>query len=449
MMKSGHPPAAAPLGTVAQQPGRLCAFLRRPWWVFCLLLGVWSLHSRAATEPPLTLDAALSLAAAAHPSERARLSDRDGAQARLEAARWQRYPQVSLQAAAGTSGNQESALVVQVPVWVAGRIDAEVDAAGLRVEASTAAVSGAQLAIMETVLGAFGEQARLRDRRAAATASVEQHARLTALMERRVATEVSSQADLTLARARQAQAQGELRQIDAQTAAARSALEQAVGRPVPEVAPIDARVLQYGDADAAVAAAREASPELRRLLREVDAARREVDARRAARYPQVVARYRHDVSSAGAGGGRHQALIGLDYQSGPGFAAAAAVREAEARVESLRQEHETQVQRLAERARTEWTNAQVLGLQAGEYQRALRSTREFAESTDRQFVIGRKSWIEVLNAYREVAQMAQALADAHWGAQLAVHRLHLLTGLLRPLAAAPAASAAPAPALAR
>jgi hypothetical protein len=30
-----------------------------------------------------------------------------------------------------------------------------------------------------------------------------------------------------------------------------------------------------------------------------------------------------------------------------------------------------------------------------------------------------------------------------------VHRLHLLTGLLRPLAAAPAASAAPAPALAR
>ena len=112
-------------------------------------------------------------------------------------------------------------------------------------------------------------------------------------------------------------------------------------------------------------------------------------------------------------------------------------------MESLRLEHETQAQRLAERARTDWTNARVLGLQAGEYERALRSTREFAESTDRQFVIGRKSWIEVLNAYREVAQVAQSLADAYWGAQIAVHRLHLVTGLLRP-ASAPASAVAPA-----
>lgn len=410
-------------------------------WALAFVVTVVGSTSSQAAEAALSLEEALSLASAAHPSVRARLSDRTGAEARVDAARWQRYPQVSLQAAAGTLGKQESAVQVQVPVWVAGRIDAEVNAAELRVDASTAAVAGAQLAIMETVLSAYGELARLRDRGAAVVASVEQHARLVAQMERRVATEISSQADLTLARGRLAQVQGELRQIEAQAATARSALEQAVGRAVPMPGPVTARALQFPDADAAVAAAREASPELRRLLREVDAAQRDVEARRAARFPQVVARYRFDVSS-GSGGGRHQALLGLEYQSGPGFSAAAAVRESEARVESLRLEHETQTQRLAERARTDWTSARVLGLQTGEYERALRSTREFAESTDRQFVIGRKSWIEVLNAYREVAQVAQSLADAYWGAQIAVHRLHLVTGLLRPIAAA---AAAPAP----
>lgn len=375
----------------------------------------------------------MGLASAAHPSVRARISDRVGARARLDAARWQRYPQVALQASAGTAGTQESALVVQVPLWEAGRIDAEVDAASRRVDASSEAVAGAQLAIMETVVSVFGDLSRLRDRAAAAAVNVGQHERLVALMERRVAAEISSPADLTLARGRLAQAQGELRQIEAQAATSRSALEQAIGRVVTQVSALVARDLQFADASVAVQAAQEASPELRRLLREVEAARSEVLARRAARYPQIVARYRHDIRSGGLGGGVHQALLGLEYQSGPGLSAEAAVREAEARVESLRLELETRSQQLAERARTDWTSARLLGLQAAEYERALSSTNEFAESTGRQFVIGRKTWVEVLNAHREVAQVAQALADAHWGMQIAVYRLHLLTGLLVPV----------------
>jgi outer membrane protein TolC len=314
-------------------------------------VGLLPCHAAAQERPlALSLGQAFDLAAVNHPSVRMRQGERAGAQARLEAARWQRYPQLSVQAVAGTSGNQESALVAQVPVWVAGRIDAEVDAATLRVGATAAAIEGAQLAIMEAVLAAFGELSRLRDRAVAASASVEQHARLAALIERRVAAEVSSQADLTLARGRLAQAQGELRQIEVQMAAARSALEQAVGRPVPDVAPMSARALQFPDVDAAVMAARDASPELRRLQREIDAAQRDVQARRAARYPQVVARIRYDLGSGG--GSSHQAQLGLDYQTGPGFAAAAAVREAEARVETLRQEHEAQVQGLSERVCT-------------------------------------------------------------------------------------------------
>jgi adhesin transport system outer membrane protein len=388
---------------------------------------------RSEASQVLSLGDALDLAAIGHPSVRVRLSERTGAQARLDAARWQRYPQLSVQAAAGTSGSQETALVAQVPVWVAGRIDAEVDAASSRVGATLAAVEGAQLAIMETVLAAFGDLSRLKDRAVAASASLDQHARLAALIERRVAAEVSSQADLTLARGRLAQAQGELRQIEAQIVASRSGLEQAVGRAVPDIAPMQVRSLLFRDVDAAVTAAREASPELRRLQREIDAAQRDVQARRAARYPQVVARLRYDLGSGG--GSSHQAQLGLDYQTGPGFAAAAAVREAEARVETLRQEYQAQAQRLAERARTDWTTARVLEQQVQDLQLALRSTREFAESTDRQYVIGRKSWIEVLNAYREVAQTAQSVADAYWGEQAAVHRLHLLTGLLGSAAA--------------
>lgn len=383
----------------------------------------------ALAQTSLTLQEALQLSAREHPSVQARRSDKVGAVARLDAARWQRYPQLSAQAAAGSSGSHESALVVQVPLWTAGRIDADIGAAQSRAQASDEAVAAAQWSIMETALAAFGDWCRLEDRRAAAAASVEQHARLAALIERRADSEISSRADLTLARSRLSQAQGDLSLIEAQIAVARSALEQAVGRPVNAIAPMAHQDQPFADVAAAVAAAREASPELRRLGREIDAAARDLEARRAARLPQVVARYRHNLGSGSAGSGG-EAFVGIEYQSGPGFAATAAVREAEARVESLRLEAQTRQQQLAERARTDWLQARTLSLQAGELRRALQGTREVAESMDRQYVAGRRGWIEVLNAHREVAQVAQTLADAYWSAQLATRRLQLLAGQL-------------------
>jgi adhesin transport system outer membrane protein len=383
----------------------------------------------ALAQTALTLQEALHLSATAHPSVLARRSDKAGAQARLEAAQWQRYPQLSAQAAAGTAGSQESALVVQVPLWTAGRIEADIGAARSRTQASDDAVATAQQSIMETALTAFGDWCRLSDRRAAVAASVEQHARLAALIERRADMEISSRSDLTLAQSRLGQVQGELRLIEAQIAVARSALEQAVGRPVAELVPMAHQDLPFADVALAVDTARQASPELRRLAREADAAARDLDARRAARLPQVIARYRHNLGSGTAGNGG-EAFVGLEYQSGPGLSASAAVREAEARVESLRLEAQTRQQQLAERARTDWLQARTLGLQAEELRRALQGTREVAESMDRQYVAGRKSWIEVLNAHREVAQVAQTLADAYWSAQLAVRRLQLLAGQL-------------------
>lgn len=376
----------------------------------------------------LRLEQALELASTRHPSVRARLSDRDGAQARLESAKWQRYPQVQVQAAAGTSGTQDRQVVVQVPVWTAGRIQADLDAAELRVLASGQAVTVAQQSISESVLEAFGEWCRLKDRAAAAATSVEQHLRLAALIQRRVDAEVSSLADLTLAQSRLGQARGELRQIEVQIASARSALEQAVGAPVPDIVVITPRSLHHASAESATQTARDASAELQRLQREIEAAQRDAAARRAAQYPQVVARYRHPLGSSS--GGSQELFLGLEYQSGAGFSAAAAVREAEARVQTLRLEQETWAQKVEERARTSWVTAQALGVQAEELLRALQSTRDVAASVDRQYVIGRKTWIDVLNAHREVSQVAQTAADARWGAQIAILRLDLLTGLL-------------------
>lgn len=67
---------------------------------------------------------------------------------------------------------------------------------------------------------------------------------------------------------------------------------------------------------------------------------------------------------------------------------------------------------------------------------------EVFESYSRQYIAGRKTWIDVLNAVRETTQSDFALADARAQVVAAGERLRLRTGALM----APAAAPAPAPA---
>lgn len=155
-----------------------------------------------------------------------------------------------------------------------------------------------------------------------------------------------------------------------------------------------------------------------------------MQSRRASLFPQLVARYRHNFNPTPFDPSRGS--VGLEYQSGAGLSANAAVREATARLEALRLDRETRVQQLSERARNDFTNAVLQSRQAENLRDTLAATRTVAASFDRQYVVGRKSWLEVLNAHREVAQTQYSLADAYWGAQLAIHRFDLLSGRLLP-----------------
>ena len=58
----------------------------------------------------------------------------------------------------------------------------------------------------------------------------------------------------------------------------------------------------------------------------------------------------------------------------------------------------------------------------------LSSTTEVVESYLRQYQIGRKNWLDVLNAQREMTQALYNVADTEFGHQLAKLKLMLLTG---------------------
>jgi adhesin transport system outer membrane protein len=61
-------------------------------------------------------------------------------------------------------------------------------------------------------------------------------------------------------------------------------------------------------------------------------------------------------------------------------------------------------------------------------QASLVSAKELSESYDRQFLAGRKSWLDVMNAARELAQTETLLADLISTQVIVTWRLALTAG---------------------
>lgn len=72
---------------------------------------------------------------------------------------------------------------------------------------------------------------------------------------------------------------------------------------------------------------------------------------------------------------------------------------------------QTQILLINEQVLTDYTQVVRLAEQTQALESALRSQEQVMLSHDRQFLAGRKSWTEVLNAARELAQAQTQLSD--------------------------------------
>ena len=153
-------------------------------------------------------------------------------------------------------------------------------------------------------------------------------------------------------------------------------------------------------------------------------------------YPSLVAGYQQSWGGqVPAGTDRGQAYLSFQFQSGAGLSAMSGVQAAVARKAASQQELETLDRQLASLAASTLNELDALQAQVGPAQALQAGTAEIVESYLRQYQVGRKNWLDVLNAQREKSQALFSLADARFGLQQAQVRLMILTGdiLSRPL----------------
>ena len=400
-------------------------------WLATLVLASGMAHAQSSL---LLFEQALDLSLTTHPSVLSKRSEQAAAQADKAGAEWARYPTPSVEAATRRIKETDSTALVRIdqPLWTGGRITAGIDAADSRYDAATAAISESRLDLSIRVITSYTEALRQKDRLRHATVGVGEHEKLLEMIRRRVAQEVSSQADQRLAEARLLQARTDLSVTQQGLLNGLAQLSQLSGQSVSDVAweGVEGRSAPPG-LEAALQLAVDNSPVLRRLRYSEEAASADIDSRRSAYWPQLTLRLERAMEGSSADS---RAMLVLTAQPGAGLSAASGVDAAISRRDAVRQERDSAEREVRERVTLDWNEWQAVQVRLQTAQRASEISNEVFESYARQYVIGRKTWIDVLNAVRESTLARFTLADARAQSAAASLRLSAQTAGLRNIA---------------
>ncbi len=378
-----------------------------------------------------TFEQVLESAWRSHPAVLGRKSAQRAARAEQKGARWQFLPTPTLEVARQDSSQSENQGVFRLeqPIWTGGRITSGLDVADSRLNAAGAALHEVKHDLSIKTIAVYTEALRQQARLQHATTGLGEHEKLLSMIKRRVDQDVSSSTDLRLTESRYFQAANDLSSIKQAYNNALTQLSQLNGSPVTQ---ISAQGVQDANVDAktpntsstpnipnmpdtledALAEAFEYSPILRRLAFEEDAALADVSVKRAAYYPLLALRFENSRSQVqGAMVSDSRVLAVLVGQPGAGLAAVAGVDGAIARHESARLARESAQRDLTERITLDWGEWVAARQRLENASQASAMSAEVFESYTRQYAIGRKSWIDVLNAVRESTQAQFALED--------------------------------------
>ena len=383
---------------------------------------------------PVTLIDLFKEGLAEQPAIKARRSQASAAEFDLQGGKWGRFPSISGNASSTSQDNDPRSLRIEQPLWTGGRITGQIDLAQARLNQAQSNLSQTQQDVMLQLSTAYFEILRFEERLTAAKLNTEEHQRLLDLIKRRVGSEVSPESDSVLAESRVQLAKTEEIQIARQLATLKHNLAQLIGRPISAVAPANKPITyrDYKTPDEALEAALKFSPLVESARFEADVAAAEIDLAKSRTLPSLVAGYEYTWIDPTVGESQGVSFVALQYQPGAGLSAVTGAKAAEFRRQAAIDNIIAVERQLRSQLQAALSDYAAFGDQLAPTTALLKGTTEVMNSYMRQYQIGRKGWLDVLNAQREKTQALFAVADIKSSVELAKVRVMLLTGDLRP-----------------
>jgi adhesin transport system outer membrane protein len=385
-----------------------------------------------------TLRQLLEAALATHPSlQAARLQAHASAQD-VSATERQRWPTIAVTTETDTGTRASVAtrsLRVEQIVWDAGRNTARIAESENRLSIAHAQVRLQQQDLFIQIINAWQSLVGAVERKTVAEDTLVLLQGYQTQMLRRVEAQASTRIDLELVDARVLQTEVEKTTADTSLKVALTRLEQLSGLSglsrrlgqLPSAPSYDSTELFHQileQTDWQIVASDQAAVNKARLEREL--VKTQLTTKQAEQWPQLYVRIDKPLATTQANPITTTSVFaGLRYTPGAGFATALEAQAIATRIQSQDQTIEAvsrEVQQSLENDREEFANAR---LRIVALEKSVKGSRLVLESYLRQFQAGRKTWQDLLNTARDLAQNQYSLADAKSSLVGALHRLQL------------------------
>jgi len=307
------------------------------------------------------------------------------------------------------------------------------DAANSRVDSAAVAVTDAQHTLALRIASAFQAWRQAKGRSEALLKSIAQLEDYAAIMRRRIEGGVSADVDSELVAARLAQTRGDLASVRATERSALAQISQMTGQSLgsEDLTTTNEYKERLPALAAIVRQAETRSPSLRRIDADIETAQHEVAQKRAAFWPTLALRVEHQkpgTTTIGQTGADNRIMFVLDYAPGAGLSSKSGVDAAEARVGGLRESREAARRDLLEKINADYEEYQSSRSRKRDLLHTLNASTEVLASYSRLYVAGKRSWLDVLNAARELTQVEISLADIDALQEASLYRLHVYSG---------------------
>jgi adhesin transport system outer membrane protein len=357
----------------------------------------------------------------------------------IETARWQFFPtpSINIQTAVASDSDPQfqgddwvATASLSQPLWTGGRLTSGLNSARATYNASHASVEEIRQQIALQVVQAYGDWLSAKLKHQALKTSISNHELLRSLVQRRVIKGISNQSDLDLAEGRLESTRAHAVATYAQQAIALLHLNQLVGRELrsDQLFHKEPRPLSFGLLELQQQAL-SINPSLLHAEAQLALADAELSTAKADRWPEISLRMEYqdgnfDIADTDA---EFRVFIGLNSRFGAGLSSLSSVKEssyqrhaAQAEINAQRLFVNQQVS--ADYARLSSFQQRLIALQA-----SVSTAKRVSISYDRQFLAGRKTWLDVMNSARDLVGVEVQLADAEAATLVVSWRLLLFS----------------------
>jgi adhesin transport system outer membrane protein len=387
-----------------------------------IFLSLFSINTSAQK-----LENLIALALSSNPLTKSQQSLVESAKVGVDSAKWQFYPTPSVSVEMANTSSSDllyqgdkrvSIGRIQQPLWTGGRLSAGVNKAEAGLAVSQASLEEARLQLGLRVVQAYGDWLSAHLKTLANEKSLATHNRLHDQVKRRVNEGTSANSDLTLAIARLEAISAELTAVRAQGEVAIARLGQFLGNPVDAALLMKEVASPYsltGNMQGVLEQAIDINPSIIKAQATARVQEVVIDEKRADLSPEIFVRAERQYGNYTFANGppENRFFVGLTSRFGAGLSTLSGIEAARLQYTAALTDIEVQTRAVNEQVLSDYALAQSIASRIAAVYKSLSAANDVLSSYNRQFLAGRKSWLDVMNAARELTQTETQLADLH------------------------------------